>query len=36
MKPSILAKLDTLKDRYEELAALLGDADVISANTLGS
>ena len=30
MKPSILAKLDTLKDRYEELAALLGDASVIS------
>ncbi|OMH39034.1 peptide chain release factor 1 [Motiliproteus sp. MSK22-1] len=30
MKPSILAKLDTLKDRYEELAALLGDAEVIS------
>ncbi|RDE18133.1 peptide chain release factor 1 [Motiliproteus coralliicola] len=30
MKASILTKLDTLKDRYEELAALLGDAEVIS------
>ncbi|WP_207062330.1 peptide chain release factor 1 [Motiliproteus sp. SC1-56] len=30
MKPSILNKLDTLKDRYEELAALLGDAEVIA------
>ncbi len=30
MKASIVAKLDTLKDRYEELAALLGDAGVIS------
>ncbi len=30
MKPSILTKLDTLKDRYEELAALLGDAEIIS------
>ncbi len=30
MKPSILAKLETLNDRYEELAALLGDAGVIS------
>lgn len=30
MKASILNKLDILKDRHEELAALLGDADVIS------
>lgn len=30
MKASILTKLDTLKDRYEELAVLLGEADVIS------
>ncbi|WP_210397103.1 peptide chain release factor 1 [Motiliproteus sediminis] len=30
MKDSIVAKLDNLKDRYEELAALLGDAEVIS------
>lgn len=30
MKDSILAKLEKLSDRYEELAALLADADVIS------
>ncbi len=30
MKASILNKLDILKDRYEELAALLGDAEVIN------
>ncbi len=29
MKASILTKLETLADRYEELAALLGDAGVI-------
>jgi len=29
MKASILSKLDHLKDRYEELEALLGDAEVI-------
>jgi peptide chain release factor 1 len=30
MKASILTKLDHLKDRYEELAALMSDADVIA------
>ena len=30
MKASILNKLDILKDRYEELAALLGDIEVIN------
>lgn len=30
MKPSLLTRLDTLTDRYEELTALLGDAQVIS------
>lgn len=30
MKPSILAKLDILKDRFEELQALLSDAEIIS------
>jgi len=30
MKESILTKLESLADRYEELAALLGDAGVIS------
>ena len=30
MKPSIISKLDSLKERYEELEALLGDASVIS------
>ena len=30
MKPSIHAKLDLLKDRFEELQALLSDAEVIS------
>lgn len=30
MKPSLLNKLDSLKDRFEELTALLGDAEVIS------
>ncbi|MCW8887300.1 MAG: peptide chain release factor 1 [Motiliproteus sp.] len=30
MKSSILIKLDNLKDRYEELAVLLSDAEVIS------
>ena len=30
MKASLVNRLDTLKDRYEELTALLGDAQVIS------
>ena len=30
MKPSILAKLDTLNERYEEVAALLSDGDTIA------
>ncbi len=30
MKASLLNKLDVLQDRYEELTALLGDAEVIS------
>lgn len=30
MKASLLSRLDTLTDRYEELTALLGDAQVIS------
>lgn len=30
MKASLLNKLDTLQDRYEELTALLGDAEIIS------
>jgi peptide chain release factor 1 len=30
MKPSILQKLQTLSERHEELAALLGDASVIA------
>lgn len=30
MKASILTKLDHIKDRYEELAALMSDAEVIS------
>ena len=30
MKPSLLNKLDGLQDRFEELTALLGDAEVIS------
>ncbi|MFM2485243.1 peptide chain release factor 1 [Celerinatantimonas yamalensis] len=30
MKPSILSKLETLKERYEEVQALLGEPDVIS------
>ena len=30
MKPSLLKKLDILQDRFEELTALLGDAEVIS------
>ena len=30
MKPSIITKLESLKERYEELEALLGDASVIS------
>ncbi|AAU37799.1 MULTISPECIES: peptide chain release factor 1 [Basfia] len=30
MKPSIISKLDSLNERYEELEALLGDASVIS------
>lgn len=34
MKESILAKLEKLSDRYEELAALMSDADVISDQNL--
>ncbi len=30
MKPSIITKLETLKERYEELEALLGEASVIT------
>lgn len=30
MKDSIIAKLESLKERYEELEALLGDVSVIS------
>ncbi len=30
MKPSILAKLETLSERHEEVAALLGDAETIA------
>ncbi|MBD2858753.1 peptide chain release factor 1 [Spongiibacter sp. KMU-158] len=30
MKPSLLTKLDSLSDRYEEIAALLSDAEIIS------
>ncbi|GGJ92949.1 peptide chain release factor 1 [Pseudomonas matsuisoli] len=33
MKASLLNKLDTLQDRYEELTALLGDAEIISDQT---
>lgn len=30
MKPTLVSRLDALQDRYEELTALLGDAQVIS------
>ena len=30
MKASLLNKLDTLQDRFEELTALLGDAQTIA------
>ena len=30
MKPSLQKKLDNLRDRYEEVSVLLGDADIIS------
>lgn len=33
MKASLLNKLDTIQDRFEELTALLGDAEVISDQT---
>lgn len=33
MKASLLNKLDTLQDRFEELTALLGDAEVIADQT---
>ncbi|QLF92590.1 peptide chain release factor 1 [Pseudomonas sp. ABC1] len=33
MKPSLLKKLDILQDRFEELTALLGDAEVINDQT---
>ena len=34
MKASIQTKLDHLKDRYEELAALMSDAEIISNQNL--
>ena len=33
MKASLLNKLEILQDRFEELTALLGDAEVISDQT---
>ena len=33
MKASLINKLDILQDRYEELTALLGDAEVIGNQT---
>ena len=33
MKASLLKKLEILQDRFEELTALLGDAEVISDQT---
>ena len=30
MKASLLSKLETIVERYEELAALLSDAEIIS------
>ncbi|KWW10692.1 hypothetical protein VM82_10385 [Pasteurella multocida] len=30
MKPTIISKLESLKERHEELEALLGEASVIS------
>ncbi len=33
MKPSIIAKLESLQERYEELQVLLGDATIISDQT---
>ena len=33
MKASLINKLDLLQDRFEELTALLGDAEVISNQT---
>jgi len=33
MKPSLLQRLDTLRERFEELSALLSDAEVISDQT---
>ncbi|MFZ2288067.1 MAG: peptide chain release factor 1 [Halopseudomonas yangmingensis] len=33
MKPSLLQRLDTLRERFEELSALLSDAEVISEQT---
>ena len=34
MKPSLISRLDSLSDRYEELTAMLGDAQVISEQKL--
>ncbi|MFV0478464.1 MAG: peptide chain release factor 1 [Parahaliea sp.] len=34
MKPSLLVKLDTLSDRYEEVSILLGDAETIANQVL--
>lgn len=31
MKPSIVAKLEALQERYEEIQALLSEADVIAS-----
>lgn len=31
MKPSIVAKLEALQERYEEIQALLAEADVIAS-----
>ena len=33
MKDSIISKLESLKEHYEELEALLGDASVISPSS---
>src|SRR5690554_5595709 len=34
MKPSLISRLDSLSDRYEELTAMLGDAQVINEQKL--
>ena len=35
MKASILEKLDRLKERYEEVSAMLSEADVINNQNVG-